>query len=165
MRFSTRLGLCIMMGLTLLSAVVTVIKATYLHLFTDRTDPLYNVVPLVLWGLIEQNVVIIAACIPTLRPFFHKAFGCESSFSSTGLSATRLGPGFKRASLPTNNDVMRFNSESDIQFDEIHPKECDDTESHNSQQGIWQTTEVNVESDSMRDVENDPLPKVGLPQV
>jgi hypothetical protein len=39
MRFSTRLGLCIMMGLTLLSAIVTLIKATYLHLFTDRTDP------------------------------------------------------------------------------------------------------------------------------
>jgi hypothetical protein len=39
MRFSTKLGICIMMGLTLLSAIVTVVKATYLHLFTDRTDP------------------------------------------------------------------------------------------------------------------------------
>jgi len=39
MRFSTKLGVCIMMGLTLLSAIVTIVKATYLHLFTDRTDP------------------------------------------------------------------------------------------------------------------------------
>jgi hypothetical protein len=39
MPFSTKLGVCIMMGLTLLSAIVTIIKATYLHLFTDRTDP------------------------------------------------------------------------------------------------------------------------------
>jgi hypothetical protein len=39
MQFSTKLGLCIMMGLTLLSAIVTIIKATYLHLFTDRDDP------------------------------------------------------------------------------------------------------------------------------
>lgn len=39
MKFSTKLGVCIMMGLTLLSAVVTIIKATFLHLFTDRTDP------------------------------------------------------------------------------------------------------------------------------
>jgi hypothetical protein len=39
MPFSTKLGVCIMMGLTLVSAIVTIIKATYLHLFTDRTDP------------------------------------------------------------------------------------------------------------------------------
>lgn len=39
MPFSTRLSVCIMMGLTLLSAVVTIIKATYLNLFTDHTDP------------------------------------------------------------------------------------------------------------------------------
>lgn len=39
MPFSKRLSICIMMGLTLLSAIVTLVKATYLDLFTDRTDP------------------------------------------------------------------------------------------------------------------------------
>lgn len=39
MPFSTRLSVCIMMGLTLLSAIVTIVKATYLKLFTDHTDP------------------------------------------------------------------------------------------------------------------------------
>lgn len=39
MKFWTKLGLCIMMGLTLLSAIVTMTKATYLHLFTDHVDP------------------------------------------------------------------------------------------------------------------------------
>lgn len=34
-----KLGLCLMMGLTLLPAVVTIIKATYLHLFTDPGNP------------------------------------------------------------------------------------------------------------------------------
>lgn len=33
---------------------------------------MWNVVPLVIWSLIEQNVVIVAACIPTLRPMFSK---------------------------------------------------------------------------------------------
>jgi hypothetical protein len=65
MRQSTKIGICIMVGLTMLSAIVTIIKATYLHLFTDRTDPrklpallraganskVYNVVTLVNWGL------------------------------------------------------------------------------------------------------------------
>lgn len=39
MPLGTKLGVCIMMGLTLLSAVVTIVKAVYFHLFTDRTDP------------------------------------------------------------------------------------------------------------------------------
>lgn len=39
MRTSTKVAVCIMMSLTLLSAVVTIIKATYIHLFTDHTDP------------------------------------------------------------------------------------------------------------------------------
>lgn len=39
MPFSKKLSVCVMMGLTLLSAIVTIVKATYLHLFTDKTDP------------------------------------------------------------------------------------------------------------------------------
>lgn len=39
MRKSTKMSVSIMMGLTLLSAVVTIVKATYLHLFSDHSDP------------------------------------------------------------------------------------------------------------------------------
>ena len=35
----TKVGLCVMMGLTLLSAIVTIVKSTYLYLFTDKSDP------------------------------------------------------------------------------------------------------------------------------
>lgn len=35
----TKLGVCLLMGLTLLSAIVTVVKSFYLHLFTDVVDP------------------------------------------------------------------------------------------------------------------------------
>lgn len=73
MKQSTRMGLCLMMALTLLSAVVTVAKTCYIPLLA-RKDLLYDVIPLVQWGLVEQNVVIMAACVPTLRPFF-SAFG------------------------------------------------------------------------------------------
>lgn len=46
MPLSKKIGVCVMMGLTLLSAIVTVVKATYLHLFTDKTDPRQYNVPL-----------------------------------------------------------------------------------------------------------------------
>ncbi|EWY91818.1 hypothetical protein FOYG_08780 [Fusarium oxysporum NRRL 32931] len=63
-----KLEITFMLGLTFLSAIFTIIKATYLDKFNDRTDPLYNVVTLIIWGLIEQNIVIMAASVPTLRP-------------------------------------------------------------------------------------------------
>lgn len=36
---STKIGLCVLMSTTMLSAVVTVVKGTYLPLFTDTEDP------------------------------------------------------------------------------------------------------------------------------
>ncbi|KAK8880185.1 hypothetical protein PGQ11_001479 [Apiospora arundinis] len=98
---NTRVGLCIMMGLTLLSAIVTIVKATYLSLFNDQSDPLFDVVPLVIWGLIEQNVVIVAACTPTLRPFFHKAFKGERS-SKTGGSSGASGSKLSNSTFFSN---------------------------------------------------------------
>lgn len=39
MKRSTKIGLCILMSMTILSAIVTIIKGTYLNLFTDIVDP------------------------------------------------------------------------------------------------------------------------------
>lgn len=39
MRTSTKVGVCVMMSLTLLSAIMTIVKATLIHTFTNKTDP------------------------------------------------------------------------------------------------------------------------------
>lgn len=36
---SERIRLCVLMSMTMLSAIVTIVKGTYLPLFTDTTDP------------------------------------------------------------------------------------------------------------------------------
>ncbi|RKK85766.1 hypothetical protein BFJ69_g1376 [Fusarium oxysporum] len=68
LKVQEKLEITFMLGLAFLSAIFTIIKATYLDTFNDRTDPLYNVVTLIIWGLIEQNIVIMAASVPTPRP-------------------------------------------------------------------------------------------------
>ncbi|KAL4949631.1 hypothetical protein BDW69DRAFT_173915, partial [Aspergillus filifer] len=153
MRRSTKIGVCIMMGLTLLSAVVTIVKATYLPLFTDVEDPLYNVTPLVIWGLIEQNVVIVAACIPTLRPFFRRAFESRGSSNDT---SRRTGSAIKLSSNPSGLRSKHGPSTTEIDLQEtqiVYEGDEVDRESNNSQQGIWQTREVIVVSDDEKDVE------------
>ncbi|OGM44716.1 hypothetical protein ABOM_007358 [Aspergillus bombycis] len=143
MRTSTKVGVCIMMGLTMLSAIVTIVKSTYLHLFTDQVDPLFNVVPLVLWGLVEQNVVIVAACIPTLRPFFRKTFKLSKGSSGANTSRSRSGAALKLAST-LSNPQNPFTS-SDLPLKNMIGDVDGDEASNSSRQGIWRTTEVRVE--------------------
>ncbi|KAL4978279.1 hypothetical protein BDW66DRAFT_130698 [Aspergillus desertorum] len=157
MRWSSKIGVCIMMSLTLLSAIVTIVKATYLPLFTDVEDPLYNVTPLVIWGLIEQNVVIVAACIPTLRPFFRRAF--ESRGSSNKSSSLESGFKLSTTARPkrhmaapelalekTQNQDDR-GTDFGLDIDAERGSQGSRAQSHGSRQGIWQTREVIVESD------------------
>ncbi|PYH88652.1 hypothetical protein BO71DRAFT_413938 [Aspergillus ellipticus CBS 707.79] len=85
--------------------------------YTTMTDIVLAVMPIILWGLyvpsfhlpttsdslsIEQNVVIVAACIPTLRPFFRKAFESKNSRSGTD-SRTRSGSALKLSSNPLHS--------------------------------------------------------------
>ncbi|KAH8673428.1 hypothetical protein BX600DRAFT_433057 [Xylariales sp. PMI_506] len=147
MRQSTKIGLCIMMGLTMLSAIVTIVKATYLYLFTDKSDPLWDVVPLVLWGLtidtassIEQNVVIVAACIPTLRPFFHKPFQSKKGTGNSGSGGSKYSNNLSMFS------INRKPGKSSIPLETVErDNEHDDTESQSSQQGIVRTLDVQME--------------------
>ncbi|KAJ5902876.1 hypothetical protein N7495_003404 [Penicillium taxi] len=136
LRKSTKFGICIMMGLTMLSAVVTIIKATYLHLFSDVEDPLWNVVPLVLWGLIEQNVVIIAACIPTLRPFFRKTFKSTKG-SSDGQSQILSNFGIKLSTRPIHASSEQLSPSALADFPHHTSRlKSHDEESNESQQDI-----------------------------
>ncbi|OJJ99211.1 hypothetical protein ASPACDRAFT_43874 [Aspergillus aculeatus ATCC 16872] len=143
MRTATKVRVCIMMGLTLLSAVVTIIKATYLHLFTDRTDPLYNVVPLVVWGFIEQNVVIVAACIPTLRPFFRKAFESKGCRSDSLTHSSHPYSGATPKLKPSG--AKRLPSESELPLDTIpHDQGNEEADAADLRQGIWRTSQIHV---------------------
>ncbi|KAF2134806.1 hypothetical protein P153DRAFT_329534 [Dothidotthia symphoricarpi CBS 119687] len=151
MKQSTKFGLCVMMSLTMLSAIVTIVKGTYLHLFTDAPDILYDPVPLVLWGLVEQNAVIMAACVSTMRPFFHKSWiHGTSSRQSRPASANQLTILSLRRSHAGHRQV---DSISNIPLDEMENR--DYAESSSSQQSICHTLRVSMER------QEDPSSKIG----
>ncbi|RMJ28848.1 hypothetical protein PHISP_00299 [Aspergillus sp. HF37] len=55
--------------LTFTSAAVTaIVKCTRLEGLANKKDPTYATVLLIIWTSVEANVVVIAACIPTLQP-------------------------------------------------------------------------------------------------
>jgi hypothetical protein len=105
----------------------------------------YNVAPLVIWGLVEQNVVIVAACIPTLRPFFHKTFGSKRSTSDPNTPLS--GSAFKLSSRNATRSNKHAGSDSVSELPLDDRKGDYDAESNDSQKGIWRTREVTIDSD------------------
>jgi hypothetical protein len=115
-------------------------------------------VTLILWGIIEQNVVIIAASIPTLRPFFHKAFLGRGDSKDTGNSHSRLSskPPSKTYWGPSGHK-RTADSGSDVPLDEhIGGKyaELNESRAVDPQTGIWRTVDVNMEWDEEADAKH-----------
>lgn len=102
---------------------------------------------------IEQNVVIIAACISSLRPFFRKTFKSKNpSSGGTGNSHSRSGfiaqhiAGKRPPSVSEFPLHERQQSGDDVESDEGRQDSRQDSQ-QGSQQGIWRTRVVKVERD------------------
>ncbi|KAI9839333.1 MAG: hypothetical protein M1837_002218 [Sclerophora amabilis] len=77
----TKIGLCAVMSLGVLAALCSIIKTTKLKGLEGHTDFTWETVYLLTWTIIEANVIIIAACIPTLRPMVRLMRGRYSTSS------------------------------------------------------------------------------------
>lgn len=69
LKTKTKINLCLLMGMTAVAAICAVVKTTKLNELANLSDFTYATVDLIIWATVEANVIIIAACIPTLRPF------------------------------------------------------------------------------------------------
>ncbi|KAF4634480.1 hypothetical protein G7Y89_g3626 [Cudoniella acicularis] len=105
----------------------------------------FNVVPLVLWGLVEQNLVTVAACIPTLRLLFHKVFKSTRSRSTENNSHSV----FKLTSKAALSS-KHTGSVLELPLDERQGHHDDD--SNNSQKGIWRARNFAVAAESDEDI-------------
>lgn len=100
---------------------------------------------------VEQNIVIIAACIPTMRPFFHTS-------RKSGTATARSHPGSN--SLTTHNVTERgqrshrgYATHEAVCLDELN--ERGDAASRESQQGIVRAIDVNISWSKCSDAELD----------
>ncbi|KAL8711971.1 MAG: hypothetical protein Q9220_003667 [cf. Caloplaca sp. 1 TL-2023] len=69
MKLKTKVGVCLLMGSTAIAAIAAIIRTVRYsdpNLGTDFTHSIYRILN---WAIIEAAFIIIAACIPSLRPF------------------------------------------------------------------------------------------------
>ena len=65
-----KLGLSVLMGLGVFACICAAIKTSKLTELNARADITFITVDLWIWNVNEINVIIFAACMPTLRPLF-----------------------------------------------------------------------------------------------
>ncbi|KAJ5787089.1 hypothetical protein N7457_002079 [Penicillium paradoxum] len=68
MSLRKKIALSAAFGLGSIAAATAMVKCAQIKGLADQTDPTFGTVPLVVWTNVEANIVVIAACIPTLQP-------------------------------------------------------------------------------------------------
>ncbi|KAI4281031.1 MAG: hypothetical protein L6R38_003979 [Xanthoria sp. 2 TBL-2021] len=74
MAMRKKLALCALLGMGVFAGICATIKTAHLRSTTQKEDMTWKLPAYLLWNALEVNIIIIAACIPTLRPLFLVVF-------------------------------------------------------------------------------------------
>ncbi|KAL8683155.1 MAG: hypothetical protein Q9186_000868 [Xanthomendoza sp. 1 TL-2023] len=69
-----KIALCALLGMGVFAGICATIKTVHLRVMTHKEDITWKLPQFLLWNALEVNIIIIAACIPTLRPLFLVVF-------------------------------------------------------------------------------------------
>ncbi|KAL2211772.1 hypothetical protein CC79DRAFT_1393048 [Sarocladium strictum] len=75
-------GVAVAMSLGIFAGIVAIVKAAHLAGSSSDPDITWSVAPLLWWAGTENGLIIIAACVPTLRPLLRKLMPFSSLKSS-----------------------------------------------------------------------------------
>ncbi|KAI1370105.1 hypothetical protein F4677DRAFT_439255 [Hypoxylon crocopeplum] len=70
MSIQTKIGLCVLLGMGVLSGICAVIKTVQSNELSIREDVSWALFPLYAWSSSEIFLNIVCACIPTLKPLY-----------------------------------------------------------------------------------------------
>ncbi|WZH41915.1 Integral membrane protein PTH11 [Fusarium acuminatum] len=81
MKNKEKFGVAVAMSLGVFAGAIAIIKCTKLKANATSTDPTFDVGELLLTAGAENALIIMAACIPTLRPILRKVFPTSAKSS------------------------------------------------------------------------------------
>ncbi len=97
MKLSLKISLGSAMSLGLLAGAASIVKTIELKALTARSDYTWDTVTLVIWLATEMYTIIVAACIPTLKPLLEPI-----------ISLTTRGPTGKTSNASQYTDRLRY---------------------------------------------------------
>lgn len=106
-----KIALFIIFGLGIVSTLASIIRLQSLRIFTLSNDPFYDSLPINTWSMVEVNIGILCASIPTLKPLVSKAQRHRTKHALLRYSSRKHEGGewpgdSKVAILKTGKDMM-----------------------------------------------------------
>ncbi|KAH3999904.1 hypothetical protein HBI81_052550 [Parastagonospora nodorum] len=68
-----KIALFIIFGLGVISTIASIVRLQSLRIFTLSNDPFYDSLPINTWSMVEVNIGIVCASIPSLKPLLSRA--------------------------------------------------------------------------------------------
>ncbi|KAL4863797.1 hypothetical protein BDV12DRAFT_206165 [Aspergillus spectabilis] len=164
MALKVKVGLGFVLSLGIIAMIAAIVKTVNLASLSARADYPWDTVDLTIWIAVEQYLIIIAACIPTLTPLFNIAVRQRTSKKNT--SSNQKGGSRSRQS-GRSHPYAPFTSAGPK--DQVYPlawarserRTGSDSEdpiivSAEANQGILLTTEIHVQAASEYGDEQEP---------
>ncbi|KAL1306306.1 hypothetical protein AAFC00_004389 [Neodothiora populina] len=111
-----RIVLGLLMGLGMFATLASVFKITLIYNYRNIKDPLYDVIDLSVWWQMEENISIIASCIPTLKSPFEKVLRRVGLLTTLDAGTANSGARFSshRGYLKYNGDSAASGRENSV---------------------------------------------------
>jgi hypothetical protein len=147
MPWARKAAVCALMGFGCIAGIAAIVRTTKLAKLAEQTDFTHSIWTLVLWVAVECCVIIMCACIPSMRPIFRKL--SDKSFGSTFPSLFS-----KRSRSPSGGKsyMFDFSPSGSFQSDKMgreakitaHSADDGSETSLRREPGIRETTDVTV---------------------
>ncbi|MCJ1306214.1 hypothetical protein MMC08_009032 [Hypocenomyce scalaris] len=145
MTMGKKVGLCFVMGLGVLACIVTIVKTIFLPELADKSDYTYSTMDVLIWTSVEANIIIIAACLPTLRAPFLRLTGKNSSeYGHSQPSQQKVG--YYMHPLSKKNHPQG-NVDKSFPTDTVNSIKAESTEHMVSPNNILRTCDVRITYD------------------
>ncbi|KAF8249102.1 hypothetical protein K440DRAFT_599241 [Wilcoxina mikolae CBS 423.85] len=142
-----RIAICSILGVGSLAAAASIVKTTYLHSYGKTGDFLWDSVNIAVWTTIENDVAIISASMPALKPLFSKILEktvysySSRTGGSQGHSLSALGQNSKVVGI--TNDIRAGRDRNSKRGTKL------DNESEEGIIGISKSTDVRVDVETV----------------
>ncbi|KAE8377565.1 hypothetical protein BDV26DRAFT_304860 [Aspergillus bertholletiae] len=150
-----KIGLSCVLSLGIIAMAAAIVKTIYLASLTERADFPWDTADLSIWTAVEQYLIIIAACMPTMTPLFnmlrHKCSSKRNTIRGRVHSGNEYGRGHGYAqfdgrsldySLGTYGDAWAIPRGDRGDGDSVDPIVDEE-----AGPGIMKTTEIHIQSD------------------
>ncbi|KAK2594761.1 hypothetical protein QQS21_007508 [Conoideocrella luteorostrata] len=79
MKRREKFGVAVAMSLGIFACAIAIVKIRHLVANSDNQDITYSLASLLWWAGVENGVILLGACVPTLRPLLKKVFPGSSA--------------------------------------------------------------------------------------